>query len=175
MKLVVDSCVIISGLIVSDSNHAPARAFLYAAGERGDVLLTPATLLWDVAARFDHPEKSRGGFLIVDEYSVELEYVDVTADLFRLTCGHAQWTSTDPEGFHSSISGPDLVFVSCALAHGAPLLTWDGKIRAQANLFGVAVQTPEDYVAGIQPGVTGPVPARQRFVHEVETRFGRRR
>lgn len=175
MELVVDSCVVISGLIVSDPNHAPARTFLHAAGRRADVLLTPATMLWDVSARFDHPEKSKGGVLVIDDYEVALTYVDVTADLFRLTYGHAHAASTDPVGLRSSIRGPDLVFVSCALANGAPLVTWDATLRKQAHLFGVPVLTPEEYVAGVDPGPTTPIPSRQRFVHEVETRFGRRR
>lgn len=175
MELVVDSCVIISGLIVSDANYPSARTFLHAAGERGDALLTPATLLWDVSARFDHPEKSKDGFFIIDEYSVALKFVDVTADLFRSTQGHAHAASTDPVGIRSSIKGPDLVFVSCALSTGTPLVTWDGTLRKQANRFGVSVITPDDYVAGVEPGTTVRVPSTPRFVHEVETRFGRKR
>jgi hypothetical protein len=175
MELVVDSCVIISGLIVSDVNYPAASKFLHAAGERGDGLLTPATLLWDVSARFDHPEKSKGGSLIMDDYVVTLRFVDVTADLFRSTQGHAHAASNDPIGLQSSIRGPDLVFVSCALANAAPLVTWDGLVRKQADLFGVAVITPEEYVAGIDPGTTIAVPSKPRFVHEVETRFGRTR
>jgi len=175
MELVVDSCVIISGLITDDVNYPAANKFLHTAGERGDGLLTPATLLWDVSARFDHSEKSKDGFVIKDDYAVTLKFVDVTGDLFRSTQGHAHAASTDPVGLRSSIRGPDLVFISCALAKGAPLVTWDITVRKQACRFGVAVITPEDYVAGIEPGTTTQVPSKPSFVHEVETRFGRTR
>ena len=99
---------------------------------------------------------------------MDLNFIDVTKELFirprlRHTSG---WQATHSTWVRSAIRGPDHVFLSCALAKRAPLVTWDGTILAQAHRFGVAVITPEDYVAGRPVGTTAPVPDTQTVLDE---------
>jgi predicted nucleic acid-binding protein len=173
MDLVVDSCVVISALIVEDANHEKASRFCAASAERGDTLWTAATLLWDVAARFVHPEKLKAGATVADDHGVALRFIDVTTELFYQTQAptHVRLVGNALQMVRSAIRGPDHVFLSCALAKRAPLVTWDGKIREQADRFGVAVITPEDYVAGIPVGITAPVPDGDAALAEFARRF----
>ncbi len=160
MDLVVDSCVVISGLIVEDVKHNEASRFFDTVAERGDTAWTAATVLWDVAARFVHPEKLKAGATVSKEHNIDLRFIDVSTDLFYQNQAptHNRLVGNALYVVRSAIRGPDHVFLSCALAKRAPLVTWDGVVRKQADKFGVAVTTPEDYVAGKPIGVTAPVP-----------------
>lgn len=172
MELVVDSCVVISGLIAEDVKHASAAEFFATAARRGDTLWSAATVLWDVAARFVHPEKLKVGATVPDERGVALKFVDVTSDLFYGTQAptHLRFVGNELRVVRSAIRGPDHVFLSCALLKLAPLVTWDKTIRQQAKNFGVAVTTPEDYIAGKTPGVTAPVPNDAQVLAEIQKR-----
>jgi len=176
MDLVVDSCVIISALVPTDANHQPARTFFAAAKAKGDVLWSPATVLWDVSAVFSHPNKVEYGTRVPDDHGVDLHFVDVTADLFFQTQAqtHLRLVGNELRHNRSSISGPDHVFLSCALSKRLPLVTWDTKVCEQAGRFGVAVLTPEEVVAGKPPGVTAPVPTHDEVITELQRRFASR-
>jgi len=173
MDLVVDSCVVISALIAEDAHHDKASLFFAARVERGDTLWTAATLLWDSAARFVHPEKLQAGATVAENHGVELRFIDVTTELFYQTQAptHVRLVGNALCMVRSSIRGPDHVFLSCALTKRAPLVTWDERVRAQADRFGVAVITPEDYVAGKPVGVTTPVPNDEAALAEFARRF----
>ncbi len=173
MELVVDSCVVISALIAEDAHHEKASRFFTASVERGDTLWTAATLLWDVAARFVHPEKLKAGATVAEDHGVALRFIDVTTELFYQTQAptHVRLVGNALYMVRSAIRGPDHVFLSCALTKRAPLVTWDGTVRAQADRFGVAVITPEDYVAGKPLGITTPVPDDEAALAEFARRF----
>ena len=173
MELVVDSCVVISALIAEDVHHEEASRFFTACVERGDTLWTAATLLWDVAARFVHPVKLKAGATVAEDHGVALRFIDVTSELFYQTQAptHVRLVGNALYMVRSTIRGPDHVFLSCALIKRAPLVTWDGRVRAEADKFGVAVTTPEDYVAGKPVGITTPVPDDEIAVAEFARRF----
>ncbi len=173
MELVVDSCVVISALIAEDVHHAKASLFFTASVERGDTLWTAATLLWDVAARFVHPKKLESGATVAVDHGVALRFIDVTSELFYQTQAptHLRVVGKALHMVRSEIRGPDHVFLSCALNKRAPLVTWDGKVLEQAHKFGVAVITPEDYVAGKPVGVTMPVPDGKSALADFARRF----
>lgn len=160
MDLVIDSCVVISGLIIEDRLHEPAKKFFRTAAERGDLTWAPATVLWDVGSRFLRQEALEE--TVDDEVRIQLRPMDVTAQLFYDTQGtHLRFEGRALRIVRSSIRGPDRVFLSCALAKRAPLITWDGRVRKQAREFGVAVITPDDYIEGKDPGGTAPVPTAE--------------
>jgi predicted nucleic acid-binding protein len=173
MELVVDSCVVISALIDEDPHHGKASLFFTASVERGDTLWTAATLLWDVAARFVHPEKLKTGATVAEGHDLALRFIDVTSELFYQTQAptHLRVVGNAIYMVRSEIRGPDHVFLSCALNKRAPLVTWDGKVLKQAHKFGVAVITPEDYMAGKPVGITTPVPDGKAALAEFARRF----
>jgi hypothetical protein len=173
MEMVVDSCVVISALVPTDVNHERAREFFRTAKERKSVLWSPATLLWDVSAVFSHPKKVEYGTVVPEDHSVHLQFMDVTEALFFETQAQTHLRLDDHGLLHnrSSIRGPDHVFLSCALAKRLPLITWDGTVRDQAIRFGVAVLSPEEYVAGKSPGVTAPVLTHEEVIEELQRRF----
>ena len=157
MDLVIDSCVVISGLIIEDRLHEPAKKFFRTAADRGDLTWAPATVLWDVGSRFLRQEALEE--TVDNDVRIQLQTMDVTEQLFYDTQGtHLRFEGRALRIVRSSITGPDRVFLSCALAKRSPLVTWDGKIRKQAREFGVAVITPEDYIEGRDAGITTPVP-----------------
>ena len=159
MDLVVDSSVVISGLVVEDLNHEKASRFFATVVDRGDTAWTAATVLWDVAARFVHPEKLKTGATVSKGHNLALRFLDVTTELFYQTQAptHFRLVGNALCVVRLAIKGPDHVFLSCALAKRAPLVTWDTRVRQQADKSGVTVITPEDYVAGKPIGVSAPV------------------
>jgi len=176
VDLVVDSSVVISGLIVEDLNHEKASRFFATVVGRGDTAWTAATVLWDVAARFVHPQKLKPGATVSKEHNVALRFIDVTTELFyqNQASTHLRLVGNALCVVRSAIKGPDHVFLSCALAKRAPLVTWDRTVRKQADKFGVAVITPEDYVAGKPIGVTVPVPDDAAVLAKFAKLFTRR-
>ena len=172
MDLIVDSCVVISGVIVEDPLHEPAKIFFETAAARSDVTWAPATVLWDVSMRFVHPTRLiEIGATTDDELKINLRFIPVTPELFYGTqATHLRWDGNALSVVRSSIKGPDEVFLSCALSKRAPLITWDTKVRKQASEFGVVVVTPEDYVAGNIAGVTRPLPTDTEIMAMIERR-----
>jgi predicted nucleic acid-binding protein len=175
MAFIVDSCVVISALVPADRNHDAARAFFASVAERNDTLFCPATLIWDVAAVFSHPNKVPYGTEVSAVEGLSLNFVDVTADLFFDTQAdtHLRMVGNELRLNRSSIRGPDHIFLSCALSKRLPLITWDNTVREQAARFGVAVLTPEEYMVGKNPGATAPVPTEHEVLAELQRRFPR--
>jgi hypothetical protein len=172
MDLIVDSCVVISGVIVEDVLHEPAKNFFANAAARGDVTWAPATMLWDISMRFVHPKKLLEiGSTTDDEIRLGLRFMPVTSELFHATqATHLRWDGSALSVVRSSITGPDQIFLSCALSKRAPLITWDTKIRDQAFNFGVVVATPEQYIAGEIKGATRPVPTDEEIMAMIQRR-----
>lgn len=173
MDVVVDSCVVISALVPTDTKHNPAREFFVTANDRGDVLWSPATVLWDVSAVFSHPNKVGYGTSVPEDHGVNLRFIDVTPELFFQTQAqtHLRMVGNELRHNRSSIRGPDHVFLSCALAKRVPLITWDGTVREQAVRFGVAILTPDEYLAGKEPGVTAPVSTHEEVIAQLQRQF----
>lgn len=173
MDLVIDSCVVISAITAEDVNHEKALQFLTASAERGDTLWTAATLLWDVAAKFVNPDKLKAGATFVQIQGAGLNFIDVTTELFYQTQAptHLRLVGKALYMVRSRIRGADQVFLSCALTKLAPLVTWDVRLIEEGAKFGVAVMTPEDYLAGKPVGNTAPVPDGETALAEFARRF----
>src|SRR5713101_1793579 len=114
MDLVIDSCVVISGVTVEDVNHKTAVRFFAASEKRGDTLWTAATLLWDVAARFFNPDKLKAGATFAQIQGVDLNFIDVTSELFFQTQASSPLRVVGNALYmlRSRIRGPDQVFLS---------------------------------------------------------------
>lgn len=172
MKIIVDSCVLISRMVLDDVNHSRARAFFDAAAARGHTLLSPATVLWDISARFVHPQKVKGDGVAADrEFVIPVAFVPVTAELFfQNQQGHLRFDGRMLSVVRSAVRGPDHIFLSCALAERARVVTFDGKIHSDGRKFGVTVLTTERYLACDYGAETEPVPTHAEVFDAINRR-----
>ena len=106
MKIVMDSSVALAAMRPEEQDHRASVAFLDRVRERGDELLAPATILWEVGGTLAHPGKTPVTMPLKRVPDApQIKYVTVDRELFDRT-----WRKDK----RVPAKGSDRVFISCA-------------------------------------------------------------
>ncbi|MDA2937711.1 PIN domain-containing protein [Acidobacteria bacterium AH-259-A15] len=139
MKIVVDSSVLVASVKEGEAFHKESKDFFREASRRGDEIVAPATLLWEIGAALDHPEKTPKGSKFAKDLGVlDVKFIAVNGKLFQRT-----WQSD----LRLCVKGADRIFLSCALAEEALLVTWDSDLKKNTGAVGVTVLLPTEYLS----------------------------
>lgn len=135
VKIVVDSSVLIAAVKKEEPHHEATVRFFDRARRRGDDLLAPITVLWDIGAALDHPARTPPGTPLNQAADLAVAFLAVDEGLFQRA-----WVADA----RVAIKGPDRVFISFARDQKAIVVSWDRQLLANARSLGVEAVTPEN-------------------------------
>lgn len=138
MKLVVDSCILISRIGLLDSWHSEAVEFFAEVSRRRDETYFSVTTYWDLAAAVCHPGEGIGPAKgsLDPNIGQFIRFLHVTAALQDQDLDH-QWVA---------VKGADRVILAVARYNKMPLVTRDRGVLKHAHAFGVTAMSPRDYL-----------------------------
>jgi predicted nucleic acid-binding protein len=132
--LVLDANVSVSSLIPADINRLASRTWLSGALTGGDVLITPAIFLTEVAAALTR----RTGDGSSGMAAMQQIQSDAAIQIFAVDMQLAQLAARLASTF--ALRGADSSYLALAVDTGNPLITWDRELISRAGAIARVVE-----------------------------------